>query len=90
VLTSIVCVLLVLFVGAAQALHSHSAGEVTNPGCSLCAVSHVTAIAVPVPTIAVTAEAVSPVTPPDVVTVPNRFFYVSLYVRPPPALDSRA
>jgi len=85
-LVALVCVLLILFVGAAQALHVHASGEAANPGCSLCAVAHVSPLPTPVLATPVVAEVVLPVAQPDPVSAPNRFFSFSLYVRPPPAV----
>jgi len=85
VLTGLVCVLLILFVGAAQTLHMHAPDEAANPGCSLCAVAHVTALPVPVPATPVVAELVTELGyPPETVSTPKRFFSFNLYVRPPP------
>jgi len=79
-----------LFVGATQALHTHASDEAANPGCSLCAVAHVTAVPVPVLAIPVIAESVPHVVPPDSAAVPQRFFSFNLYVRPPPSLTTHA
>jgi len=88
VLTAMVCVLLMLFVGAAQVLHMHAPDEAANAGCSLCAVAHATALPAPVLGALVLAESVAPIAAPDAVSAPNRFFSFSLYVRPPPAAAS--
>ena len=90
VLVVLLCVLLILFVGAAQALHTHAADEAANPGCSLCAVAHVTALPAPVLANPVVAEIVAVVADPDPVAAPQRFFAFSLYVRPPPAMTTHA
>lgn len=89
-LVVVLCVLLILFVGATQALHIHAANEAANPGCSLCAVAHVTALPAPVLAGPVVAEFVAVVADPDSVSAPNRFFSFSLYVRPPPALTTHS
>lgn len=86
VLTVILCVLLILFVGAAQAMHSHAQDEAANPGCSLCAVAHVTALPAPMLASPLVAEMVAAVAhPPETLSAPKQFFSFSLYVRPPPA-----
>ena len=90
VLAVLLCVLLILFVGATQALHIHAPDEAANPGCSLCAVAHVTAVPAPVLAAPVVAEAVTSVAQTDAVSAPNRFFSFSLYVRPPPATTAHA
>jgi hypothetical protein len=87
-LVVLLCVLLMLFVGATQALHIHASDEAANPGCSLCAVAHVTAIPVPVLAAPVIAESVGHVVSPDSAEVPLRFFSFNLYVRPPPSLTT--
>jgi hypothetical protein len=85
ILTGILCVLLILFVGAAQTLHMHAPDEAANPGCSLCAVAHVTALPAPVLVTPVVAEMVAAVAyAPQTAAVPNQFFSFGLYVRPPP------
>lgn len=89
-LVVLLCVLLMLFVGATQALHIHASGEAANPGCSLCAVAHVTAIAAPVLAGPVIAESIANVLPPDFAAIPQRFFSFNLYVRPPPSLTTHA
>ena len=83
-LVAILCVLLVLFVGVAQVLHTHSADEAANASCSLCAVAHVSVLPAPVPASPVAAESIVPVAQTDLVAAPQRFFSFSLYVRPPP------
>jgi len=90
ILVVLLCVLLILFVGAAQALHIHAPDEVSNPGCSLCAVAHVSALPAPVLAAPVAVETVAAVAPPDAVAAPQRFYSFSLYVRPPPALTAHA
>lgn len=86
VLTAMVCVLLILFVGAAQVLHMHAPDEAGNPGCSLCAVAHSAALPAPMLATPVVAEMVASLAqPPETISPPNRFFSFSLYVRPPPA-----
>jgi len=89
-LVVVLCVLLMLFVGAAQALHIHASNEPANPGCSLCAVAHVTALPAPVLAVPIVAETVAPVGESESVSVPQRFFSFSLYVRPPPAKTTHA
>jgi hypothetical protein len=89
-LVVLLCVLLILFVGATQALHTHASNETANPGCSLCAVAHVTALPAPVLAAPVVAEAVVPVAQPDPISAPQRFFSFSLYVRPPPVSTTHA
>jgi hypothetical protein len=84
-LVVLLCVLLMLFVGAAQTLHIHASDEAVNPGCSLCAVAHVTALPVPALASPVAAEIVAAIAEPDPIAAPRRFFSFSLYVRPPPA-----
>jgi hypothetical protein len=85
VLTGILCVLLILFVGAAQTLHMHAPDESANPGCSLCAVAHVSALPAPVLATPVVAEMVATVPrAPKAVSARNQFFSFGLYVRPPP------
>ena len=90
ILVALLCVLLILFVGAAQALHTHASNEGANPGCSLCAVAHVTALPAPAIASPVAAEIVDLVAEPDPVAAQKRFFSFSLYVRPPPAMTTHS
>ncbi len=89
-LVVLLCVLLILFVGATQALHIHASNEAANPGCSLCAVAHVTALPTPVLASPVVAQIVAAVADPDPVAAPQRFFAFNLYVRPPPATTTHS
>jgi hypothetical protein len=90
VLVAMVCVLLILFVGAAQALHAHAPDEAANPGCSLCAVAHVSALVTPVLASLPVLESVLAVSPVESPSVARCFFTFSLYVRPPPVLAAHA
>jgi hypothetical protein len=83
-LVALVCVLLILIVGLAQTLHVHAQDEAVNPGCSLCAVAHVSAVPTPVIAGLAIGESILPVGPPELLAAPQRFFSFSLYVRPPP------
>jgi hypothetical protein len=90
-LVVLLCVLLILFVGATQALHIHASDEAANPGCSLCAVAHVTALPAPLLAALAVAEPVtSSVAEAESISAPQRYFSFSLYVRPPPALTTHA
>jgi len=89
-LVVVLCVLLMLFVGATQALHIHTSDEAANPGCSLCAVAHITALPAPVLAVLMVAETVAPVGEFESASSPIRFFSFSLYVRPPPATTTHA
>ena len=90
ILVVLLCVLLILFVGATQALHIHASNEAANPGCSLCAVAHVSALPSAVLASPVVAQVVVDVAESDLGTAPKRFFSFSLYVRPPPAMSSHS
>ena len=89
-LVVLLCVLLMLFVAATQALHIHASDEAANPGCSLCAVAHVTALPAPVLAALMVAESVAPVGEFESTSAPQRFFSFSLYVRPPPVTTAHA
>ena len=83
-LVAMLCVVLILFVGVAQVLHTHAADEAANASCSLCAVAHVSVLPGPVLATPVATEAIVPVAEAEPVSAPQRFFSFSLYVRPPP------
>jgi hypothetical protein len=83
-----VCILLVLFVGATQLLHQHTAGDAQNPNCSLCAVAHLSATVSPVAQTPAVAETLQVVCRPAKRVAPARAFPFNLYVRPPPALSA--
>lgn len=88
---ALLCILLILIVGAAQLLHTHSAGDETvNPGCSLCAVAHLAAISAPTPAGLVKAESISLFREAVPAQAPPRYFARSLHVRPPPVLTAFA
>jgi hypothetical protein len=89
-LVVLLCVLLILFVGATQALHIHASDEAASPGCSLCAVAHVTALPTPVLAAPVAVETIASVAQVDPVAAQQSFFSFSLYVRPPPASTTHA
>ena len=85
-LVAILCVMLILLVGATQVLHIHASDEAAaNPGCALCAVAHVSALPTPVQAAPVVSESVVAIAAADPVAAPRRFFSFSLYTRPPPA-----
>jgi disulfide bond formation protein DsbB len=90
VAVALVCILLVLFVGAAQMLHQHVGGEAQNPACSLCVVAHLAATPAPAAHAAMIAEAVRLARPPTLQFAPARTFPFNLYVRPPPVLNAFA
>lgn len=91
VLVAFVCLLLVLLVGSAHLLHTHSAGdEAANPSCSLCAVAHLTALPAPVLGTPVAAESILLLRRVSAFVAPLRYFAPSLCVRPPPASTSNA
>ncbi len=89
-LVVLLCVVLMLFVGATQALHSHASNDGANPGCSLCTVAHVSALPEPSLVAPLAAQLVDSVTQAEPVSTPQRFFSFSLYVRPPPVLTAHA
>ena len=82
------CVLLILFIGVAQVLHTHTDAEV--PGCSLCAVAHLSVLTAPVSATPVAVETTAPLRASEIAPAPPRLFSFSTYVRPPPALTSRS
>ena len=90
VLLAGLCVLLILFIGAIQLFHTHGTDEAANPGCSLCAVAHVSVLLAPVAARPVVAEAIFLIRVRDAVLGPSRLFYFATYVRPPPALISHS
>ena len=87
-LVALLCVLLILFVGAAQVLHSHPGGEAQNPNCSLCAVAHLATHAAPVTSAPALVLSIAPVHTPHRAHAPPRRFFFSTYVRPPPAVKT--
>ena len=82
------CILLILFTGAAQLLHTHATEEAANPGCSLCAIAHLSVLAAPFLPNPVATEAILPLRAPETRLAPQRLFSFSTYVRPPPALTA--
>jgi hypothetical protein len=84
VFLTLLCVVLILFVGALQAVHSHPVGDATHADCSLCVAAHVVAqvvdapVAAPAMEIAPWVEAILHAVPP---VEPATF---ALSIRPPP------
>lgn len=81
---AVVCVLLVLLVGAAHLLHSHGPEQAADPGCSLCAVVHLAAIASPMLHAPIFLRGVVRALVAERGAVPRRVLIHHLYIRPPP------
>ncbi len=88
ILMALVCVLLVVFVGAAQLLHTHPGPDPSDPGCSLCAVAHLAAVFTPAHDSLLTAQMIEPVRPADPDFAPPHFCAFAHHVRPPPVLTT--
>jgi hypothetical protein len=84
VLVAILCVLLILFVGAAQTLHRHASDEATSQGCSLCVVAHASVQVAAAPAAVIRVETVTSIEPSVAVASAHRYLSFQLYVRPPP------
>ncbi len=89
-LVALVCVLLILFVGVAQVVHIHAADEAANPGCSLCAVAHVAAVAAPMAVPPAFVVVVQRFASLERSIAPRQLLFFALYVRPPPAATAHA
>jgi hypothetical protein len=85
-LTTLLCVLLLVFGTTLQMTHAHSSGE-SHADCSLCVTAHA-ATTVPVPQIALVLPAALAETPPPAPTSPRVPAYCAhpLSIRPPPAV----
>ena len=79
--------MLVLMVGAAHLLHSHSPAEQPDPACSLCAVAHMSSLPVPVLIAPVSTERVVEVCTAEQGAVAGRLLVHHLYIRPPPEVN---
>ena len=90
ILLAFFCVLLILFTGAAQVLHTHATNEAANAGCSLCAVAHLSVLTAPVSANPVIIESTAPIRVPEIAFAPPRLFSFTTYVRPPPALTTHS
>lgn len=84
---SLLCVLLVLLVGAAQMLHSHGPDQASDPGCSLCTVAHMSALHVPVLSGPVRTQILVAASTPEDSSVSRRPPVQHFYIRPPPVLN---
>ena len=84
------CILLILFTGAAQLLHTHAGSEANDPGCSFCAVAHLSVLTSTVPTQPVTTEAILCLRTPETLFAPPTLFSFATYVRPPPFSTSQS
>lgn len=87
---AVVCVLLVLLLGAAQLLHSHGPDQASDPGCSLCAVAHMSALHVPVIAGPVRTQALVAARRAEQSSVPECLPIHHFYIRPPPVLNVSA
>lgn len=81
---ALLCVLLVLAFGTIQAVHVHTAGDVSHPDCALCATAHLAvqfvapAVILHVASITTAVETASP-------TARSKTFNTfALFTRPPP------
>ena len=88
ILLALLCVLLVVFIGSAQLLHMHAGAENSDPGCSLCAVAHLAALATPALINPVAASLVQAIVAPETGLAPPRFPSFSYDSRPPPVSAS--
>ena len=82
-----VCVLLVLLLGAAQLLHSHGPDQASDPGCSLCVVAHMSALHVPVVAGPVRTQILVAARTIEQASVARRLPIHHFYIRPPPVLN---
>ena len=88
VLIALLCVFLVVLVGAAQLLHTHPGPEPSDPGCSLCAVAHLAAVFTPAFDSLLDAQIIERVRASDLGLAPTRFAAFAYDVRPPPVLTT--
>jgi hypothetical protein len=81
---TLLCVLLVLAIGAIQAVHSHPVGDISHADCALCITAHVAVEVAQPPVALVVASVVSAVEVYYSSTRTKTFFTFALYTRPPP------
>ncbi len=88
ILLAFLCVALVVFIGSAQLLHMHAGAENSDPGCSLCAVAHLSALATPEHKSPVVAELVHALPPAEDYVAPPSFPAYTHESRPPPVVTA--
>ena len=81
---AVLCILLVLVVGAAHLLHVHPATTVGDAGCALCVVAHLSTIASPSVSFAALLTIAEARLPELELVWSGRFHIVLHNIRPPP------
>jgi hypothetical protein len=79
-----ICVLLVVFCGSLQAIHTHPNETAFHTDCSLCAAAHVTAQVVQSPTPAPPVAVIALRESSAVSVAPTALSTFALFTRPPP------
>jgi hypothetical protein len=86
ILLALLCVLMVVVLGAVQVMHTHADGTANHADCALCAAAHISVQPVhavaPAPTTSVVALLVA--LPPSILLSSLATF--ALFTRPPPAV----
>ena len=85
-LLAVVCVLLVLFAGTVQAVHSHLGCPDPHANCSLCVTAHVAVHLIQTQEPASAARVVAAVETLPPAELPSGVSAFSHFTRPPPAL----
>jgi hypothetical protein len=87
---AVLCVFLVMLVGAAQLLHAHPASAPADASCSLCVVAHLSASPAPVIAGPVSVFSLSVLLAPGPVLTDARPITRVFRIRPPPSLTPHA
>jgi hypothetical protein len=84
ILLALVCVLLVVVLGAVQVAHTHADGTANHADCALCAAAHISVhpVHAPSPAPATAVVATLEAFPPAV--LPRALAIFALFTRPPP------
>ena len=84
ILLALVCVLLVVVLGAVQVAHSHPDGTANHADCALCAAAHISVHPVHAPSPAPATSVVATLEALPSVVLPRTLAIFALFTRPPP------
>jgi len=86
ILLALLCVLMVVVLGAVQVAHTHTDGSDTHADCALCAAAHIAVhpVHAPSPAPATSVVATLEALPPAI--LPRTLCSFALFTRPPPAV----
>jgi len=84
ILLALVCVLLVVVLGAVQVAHTHADGAANHADCALCAAAHISVHPVHAPSPAPATSVVATLEALPLAVLPRTLAIFALFTRPPP------